>query len=48
MKVEPGEYVFFQGDYGDNLYVILKGSITVKIDKVNIIIIYEFDDVAAK
>lgn len=34
MKVDPGEYIFYQGDYGDNLYVILKGSITVKIDRV--------------
>lgn len=34
IKVEPGEYVFYQNDYGDNLYVILSGSITVKVNKV--------------
>lgn len=32
-EIPPGEYVFMQGDYGDNLFIILKGSVTVKADK---------------
>jgi len=33
MEVPPGEYVFHQGDFGDNLFVILSGSVVVKIEK---------------
>jgi CRP-like cAMP-binding protein len=32
-KLPPGEYIFHQGDYGENLYIILRGSVLVKIDK---------------
>jgi potassium-dependent mechanosensitive channel len=31
-----GQYVFHQGDQGDNLYIILKGSVNVKVNKVTI------------
>lgn len=33
MEVPPGEYVFHQGDFGDNLFVILSGSVVVKVEK---------------
>ncbi|CAD8190154.1 unnamed protein product [Paramecium pentaurelia] len=33
IEVPPGEYVFHQGDFGDNLFVILSGSVVVKIEK---------------
>lgn len=33
LEIPPGEYVFHQGDFGDNLYVILSGSVDVKIEK---------------
>ncbi|KAM3143199.1 hypothetical protein pb186bvf_004785 [Paramecium bursaria] len=33
LEIQPGEYVFKQGDYGDNLFVILQGSVSVKIER---------------
>jgi Cyclic nucleotide-binding domain len=30
--MQPGEFVFYQGDYGDKFYIILKGKVQVLVN----------------